>query len=177
MNYIVKYCISIIFINFFLCHFFYGQKKIELEKIRKEKILEIEKIENIISETKQDKNLSISKIDLISKKIIVRNEIIENLTSSLEDINRKINVLNEDINSKNVEIINLKEQYSKIIYSSYFRLKDYNIIMFILSSRNFNQAYRRLYFLKQYSNERKNLITKIFSEISEYKIIITKTEE
>jgi murein hydrolase activator len=148
------------------------QKKLELEKIRKEKVLEIEKIENIVSETKHDKNISINKIDLISKKIEIRTEIIENINSTIEDIEGKINILKDEISGKNVEIDKLKQQYSKIIYSSYYRLKNYNVIMFILSAKNFNEAYRRFYFLKQYTSERKNLIERISVEINEYKEII-----
>jgi murein hydrolase activator len=167
-----KYESSIILILLITGTIINGQKRIELEKIRKEKLQEIEKIENILSETKHDKSSSIQKIDLISKKIIVRNEIIENLNFTIDDIGKRISILNDEILIKNNEISNLKQQYAKIIYSSYYRLKNYNLIIFILSAENFNQAYRRFYYLKQYSNERKILIEKIISEISECEKII-----
>ncbi len=179
MNFYLKYFILIILINLFIDFLGYGQKKVELERIRKEKILEIEKIENIINETKQDKDLSLNKINLISKKIDIRNEIIENLTLSVEDIEKRINILNEEINNRSYEIKDLKRQYAKIICTSYYRLKNYNLVMFILSSNNFNQAYRRLYFLRQYSNGRKNLISKISFEIDIYgeKILCLKDDK
>jgi len=173
LNYFKKYDLCIIFLYLFTSLVLFGQKKVELEKIRKEKLQEIDKIENILSETKLDKSSSIQKIDLISKKIVVRNEIIENLNFSIDDIGKRIEILSEEILLKNDEINNLKLQYAKIVYSSYYKLKNYNLIMYILSATNFNQAYRRFYYLKQYSNKRKNLIYKIISEIGEYEKIIS----
>ena len=163
MKYFLKYCVCFIFIIFFYSGVILSQKRIELEKIRKEKIEEIEKIENIISETKHDKTISLNKIDLISKKILIRNEIIDNINISISDIEIRIDVLNKEISGKSDEINELKQQYAKIIYSSYYRWKNYNLVMFILSAKNFNEAYRRFYFLKQYTNERKNLINKILN--------------
>jgi murein hydrolase activator len=177
LKYFLKYCVCFIIIIFFYSVHILCQKRIELERIRKEKIEEIEKIENIISETKHDKSISLNKIDLISKKIFIRNEIIDNISASISDIEIRIDVLNQEISGKSDEIYKLKQQYAKIIYSSYYRWKNYNLVMFILSAKNFNEAYRRFYFLKQYTNERKNLIKKISGEIIEYEEIITNLKD
>jgi len=150
----------------------FSQKKNELEKIRQEKLEEIDKIEKIILDTKNDKNLSLSKINLISKKIEIRNELIDNISVSIDEASKKMDILTQEINLKYQEIEKLKEQYAKIIYSSYYHLKNYNVFIFILSSKNFNQAYRRLYYLREYTNERKQLIEKIGNEIYKYKDII-----
>jgi septal ring factor EnvC (AmiA/AmiB activator) len=126
---------------------------------------EIENIENIISDTKKDKDFSFNKINLLSRKISIRNEIIENLSSEIEEIATKINILSLDISSRNNEIQDLKNEYKKIIYISYYRLKNFNQLMFLLSSNSINQAYRRFYYLRQYAMHRKNLLNRISGEI------------
>jgi murein hydrolase activator len=170
---IIKYGICILNVILITNISIDSQSKSELEKIRKEKIFEIEKIENILSETKHDKSVSIQKIDLISKKIVVRNDIIDNLNVSIEDISKRIDILSEEINLRSNEINNLKQQYAKIVNTSYYRLKNYNLIMFILSAESFNQAYRRFYYLKEFASERKKLLNKINMEIMEYESIIS----
>ncbi len=141
------------------------QKRTDLEKIRKEKLKEIENIENLISDTKKGKDYSLNKINLLNRKISIRNEIIENLNNSIDEIGAKINLLSIDISSRNIEIQNFKEEYRKIIYVSYYRLKNFNQLIFILSSNSVNQAYRRLYYLRQYAVHRKNLLIRINNEI------------
>jgi septal ring factor EnvC (AmiA/AmiB activator) len=151
----------------------FSQKKLDLEKIRKEKLREIEKIEGLISKTNEDKKLTIAKINLIAKKISVRQEIITNLNNSIEEIDGKILLLSDDIATKDEKVNELRTQYSRIIYNSYYRLKNYNKLLFIFSATNFNQAYRRFYFLKQYAEERRNLILKIKYEIFDLENNIT----
>jgi septal ring factor EnvC (AmiA/AmiB activator) len=141
------------------------QKRSDLEKTRKEKLKEIENIENLITDTKKDKSFSLNKINLLSRKISIRNEIIENLNNEVDEIDIKINILSLDIATRNGEILNLKNEYQKIIYISYYRLKNFNQLMFILSSTSVNQAYRRLYYLRQYTVHRKNLLLRINNEI------------
>ena len=157
----------------------FSQKRNDLEKLRNQKLREIEKIENLLSKTKQDRDFSYNQINLLNRKIVIRNEIIENLNSEITDIELKVDVLSLDINYKNEEVTNLKTEYAKIIYSSYYRLKNFNPLLFIVSSNSFNQAYRRFYFLKQYTVHRKNVLVSISSEINDIENNITelKTEK
>jgi septal ring factor EnvC (AmiA/AmiB activator) len=170
--------ISIIFFIFISSQLF-SQKRADLEKMRKAKLKEMENIENLLSKTKKDKSLTISQINLLSRKIIIRNEIIETLNDEIKDIEFKINILSSDINYKNDEVTKLKTEYAKIVYSSYYRLKNFNPLLFIVSSSSFNQAYRRFYFLKQYTVHRKNVLRSIISEINtiENNISELKTEK
>jgi len=133
------------------------QKKIDLEIKRKDKLKEIEKVENLIEKTRLNKEISMNKVNLLIRKIDIRDEIIQNLSSDIEEIKLKINLLTNEIIQRENEVINLKKEYSKIIYNSYFRLKNYNYLIFFFSSNSFNQAYRRLLYIKEYSEFRKYL--------------------
>ena len=63
--------------------------------------------------------------------------------------NRKI------IEEKNKELIKLKQDYAKMIYFADKNKHSFDSWVFIFSSKSFNQAYKRLKYLKQYTQHRK----------------------
>lgn len=151
----------------------HSQKRLNLEKLRREKLNEIEKVENFLNKTNSDKEVTSNRISLLSKKISLRLELIEDLSSEIDDIEGRIVVLNEDIGSKNSDIIKLKDEYSKMVYSSYYHFRNYNTLIFILASNSFNQAYRRFNFLKQYTFHRKSVLADINNEIGNLEVKIS----
>ena len=163
MKFSLYIIISIFLFSVYL--FAEGQPRADLEKKRKEKLKEMEKIEALISKAKENKDLSLNQINLINRKITVRNEIIEDLSNELNQLDVKLDIVSNSIYQKNLEIQKLKEEYAKIVYNSYYRIKNYNQLLFIFSSENFNQAYRRFYFLKEYTTHRKNILLSINREI------------
>jgi hypothetical protein len=48
----------------------------------------------------------------------------------------------------------LKTEYARLIYSTYKNRNAYSRLMFIFSSQNFNQAFKRLKYLQQYAEYR-----------------------
>lgn len=60
-----------------------------------------------------------------------------------------------EINKLNRELKILKEDYAKMIVKSYKSRNDQSRIMFVLSSQNFLQAYKRIQYMKQYASFRK----------------------
>ena len=55
----------------------------------------------------------------------------------------------------------LKDEYAKMIFSTYKQKGKRNDMMFIISASDFNQAYKRILYLKQYTSFRKNQAIKI----------------
>ena len=60
-----------------------------------------------------------------------------------------------EINKLNKELKVLKEDYAEMIIKSYKSRSTQSRAMFLLSSENFLQAYKRLQYMKQYSSYRK----------------------
>lgn len=71
------------------------------------------------------------------------------------------------INKLNKELSILKEDYAKMILKSYKSRSEQSRAMFILSSENFLQAYKRAQYLKQYTNFRKAQGEEIYSKSTE----------
>lgn len=135
----------------------YGQstKQKELEKKRQllmEQIAQINKLRksnkakeiNILNDVKDLKDKIKAREDLIK----ITNDQASLLTSQ---INKNINKLTDLRN----ELKKLKSDYAALIQKSYKSKSNQSRIMFLLSSESFLQAYKRVQYLKQYSNYRK----------------------
>ena len=156
------------------CLFVFSQKRADLESKKKEKLKQIENVEKLIQQTKTNKSSTIEKINLINRKISLRNEIIADLSTELELIEARISLLSNDILNKSSELESLKSEYARILNSSYYRFRNYNSVMFIMAANSFNNAYRRFYYLKQYTVHRKNVLQNIQNQISVLESSITE---
>ena len=95
----------------------------------------------------------------------------------IKNINKTILESKGTISTKEAELETLRENYSKIIIFSYSKnkgLKDQ--LMFIISSDDFNQAYKRLLYVKQYTAQRKNYSIQISKEQKELQQEVNKLE-
>jgi septal ring factor EnvC (AmiA/AmiB activator) len=77
------------------------------------------------------------------------------LKKQIFKLENKILENEKSINDAEKEIIELKKEYGEIIYSLQKNKNERNDLMFIISSETFNQAYKRILFLREYSRARK----------------------
>lgn len=147
------------FLSFFIllsCSVFsFGQKKVELENKKVMLQKDIRYTETLLNETKINKKLSLNQLVTLNKKISIREELIEAVSSEIGFINSQINQNKEIINIKEADLNQLKEEYSKMIYFAYKNQNSYDRLMFVFSSKDFNQAFNRLKYMQQYSDYRK----------------------
>lgn len=152
-----SYTFHILFLFIFLMNFsVFSQTKAQLENQRKKYKSEIAKLNELLyGEVKKEKN-ALEDLKDLNQKIEVRNKFINTinleaklLSNAILKNERKVNVLN-----KNLEA--LKADYAEMIYKSYKSKSQQSRAMFLLSSQNFYQAYKRLEYMKQYTKFRKN---------------------
>ena len=129
------------------------QKKLEAQKISLKK--EIIQINSLIEDSRRrSKNLANEledlqlKISVRDKLININNSQLNNLTSIIENQTKKIADLENNL-------IDLKNEYEKIIYTSYKKRSTQMKLMFLFASENLNQAFKRFQYFKQYSKYRK----------------------
>ena len=135
------------------------QKKLEAQKISLKK--EISQINSLIVESKKrSKNLADDLEDL-QLKISVRDKLININNSQLNNLTNIINNQNDRIDDLEVNLTNLKNEYEKIIYTSYKKRSTQMKLMFLFASENINQAFKRFQYFKQYSKYRKKQADKI----------------
>ena len=156
------------------------QKKLEAQKISLNK--EIIQINSLIVESKKrSKNLA-NDLEDLQLKISVRDKIININNSQLNNLTNIINNKNDRIVDLQTNLTNLKNEYKKIIYNSYKKRSTQMKLMFLFSSENINQAFKRFQYFKQYSKYRKKQAEKIVQiqqEIEENvdSLVISKSQK
>ena len=76
-----------------------------------------------------------------------------------------------ELNKLNRKLTALKADYADMIFKSYKSKSQQSRLMFLLSSQNFYQAYKRLEYLKQYTSFRKKQGEEIVLQSTEVKIL------
>lgn len=153
---------SFLFILLLITYLSFGQNKdiLKQQQIALEK--EINYTTSLLNKTKENKKSSLVYIDYLDKKISSQERLLQLLNieqnllkKQIFKLENKILENEKSINDAEKEIIELKKEYAEIIYSLQKNKNERNDLMFIISSETFNQAYKRILFLREYSRARK----------------------
>lgn len=130
-------------------------ERAKLEKRRAAIQAEINQYDKLLSSAKKDKRSVLSQVQTIDAKISKTQEIINITNKQANLITRSINTNAEEIKKLNAEIKELKKEYGEMIVKTYKSKNDQSRLMFLLSSEDFLQAYKRIQYLKAYADYRK----------------------
>ncbi|MDF2386905.1 peptidoglycan DD-metalloendopeptidase family protein [Nostoc ellipsosporum NOK] len=124
--------------------------KTALEKERQELQKELREMQQAYDKVKGQTRQNLGQITLLNRKISLQEQYINN-------INKEVKLIDDDIYLSNLEIYRLqkqldtlKEQYSRSVVYAYKNRASYNYLNFIFSSTSFNDALRRIAYLKEY---------------------------
>jgi septal ring factor EnvC (AmiA/AmiB activator) len=142
---------------FFLSVFsVFGQTRKQLEVQRKKLNKEIKQVNTLLfNEKKKEKN-ALNDLKDINKKIEVRSKLISTINAEASILSKEISVNEAKLKKLKKKLAELKEDYADMIFKSYKSKSQQSRTMFLLSSQNFHQAYKRLEYMKQYTSFRKN---------------------
>ncbi len=126
-----------------------------LEAKRERLLQEINDINRLLfAETKEKGNV-LDQIEALDQKINVRQELIKVTNQQSNLLSRKINANIRNISKLKSDLNALKDDYAAIIQKSYQNKSQESRLMFLLSSENFFQAFKRLQYMKQYADFRR----------------------
>ncbi len=141
------------------------QKALEAKRERLQK--EIKEMNRLLFANKKEKGNVLEQMDALDRKINIKQELIRVTNQQSNLLNRQINSNVRSIGKLREDLELLKKDYAQLIQKSYQNKSQENRLMFLLSSENFFQAYKRLQYMGQYTKFRKK----------QGEGIITKTEE
>ena len=140
----------------------FAQSLTDLQQKKQNAAREITYTSNLLNQAQQEEKASLNRLRLINNTISQRNILISSLSEELsvyqEFIDNNIMVvrmLSEDIEE-------IKKEYAALIRLAYKNKNAVNELMFLLSAENFNQAYRRLVYMRRYTSYRKKQADAIF---------------
>ncbi len=141
------------------------QKALEAKRTRLQN--EIKEMNRLLFVEKKQKGSVLEQMDAIDRKVNISQELIRVTNQQSNLLNRQINANIRSIGKLREDLEFLKKDYAQLIQKSYQNKLNGNRLMFLLSSDNFFQAFKRMQYMKQYANHRKKQGLEI----------MTKTEE
>ena len=131
-----------------------GQSVEQLQEDIKKAEREIELNTALLKSAKKDETLTLGQLKITRSSINNRKSIIRTLGKQVAVINRGITSENIKINDLNTQLTTLKSDYAKMIVVAYKNYKLNNYLLFLFASNDFNDATKRIAYMKRYNNMR-----------------------
>ena len=129
---------------------------------------EIKLTSSLLQKAKKEKNQSLTTLKTLNKQIQSRKEIIQALDLEVKMVSIQIGNLKQQIQETQQSIVtqqellnNLKSEYALMIRHAYFNRNTYDRLAFVFSSHSYNQAFKRLRYLQEYSQFRQKQVEEI----------------
>ncbi|MFD1757891.1 murein hydrolase activator EnvC family protein [Rufibacter sediminis] len=132
------------------------KSKAQLEREKNANLKRIQEANRILQQTAQKKQASLGQLNVIKEKITVQKGVIKNISSEIVYLNRDLRTTEEKVADAQADLQRLKKEYSRLIYAASKSANSYNKLMFLFAADSFNQMMRRMRYLRQYTEARKN---------------------
>ena len=156
----VQKFIVVAVLSVFVCSL-QAQSVKELEKQRNKTLQLLESTSKMLNETKKSQRSSLNKLTIINKNIVERKTLINNIGKEINELDGEVQRLNQEKRLLENRLSTLKRDYARLVQEAHLNRSVYTKIMFVLSANSFDQSYRRLRYLQEYSDYRKQQVKKI----------------
>ena len=162
----------ILFLNIFFIQLVSGQTRKELEDKRKKTLEEISYVDNLLKETEKEKSTSINQLKIIGNKLVLRETVISGMREEIALLSGRIDLNESAIDIMEKDLVVMKRDYARTIVNSYKAKKGNPALVYILSSKDFNQGYKRLKYLQQitiFRHKETEIILELLEQIEKSK--------
>ncbi|MCF8357504.1 MAG: peptidoglycan DD-metalloendopeptidase family protein [Prolixibacteraceae bacterium] len=147
----IAFCIAAFLFSFTVKAQTLNELKNRKEKTKKE----IEYTNRLLNETGKDTRVSINKLSILNQKIKLRNELIADYNTQLNLLQKSIDDNQFIVDLLTNDLERIRHEYAQMIKQAYRNRGNYNLLIFLFSSKSFNQAYKRFLYLRQMARYRK----------------------
>ncbi len=149
-----------LFICLFLACFFNnaiaqnGNSRDDLQKQAQSLQRELDDLNRLLDQTKKNKKSSLAQLAVIRNKISKREALINGIAKQVKLLDNAIQTNQQDVRRLNNELDTLKYRYAKSIVFAYQSRSGYEYLNFLFSAGSFNDAVKRITYLKSYRQNR-----------------------
>ena len=154
----------------------FAQTTEELEKRVGQLQSEIQTSQRLLQQTSQNREATVREIELLQAQIKKRQELVNAYKSQLDALNKEIKTYQKDVTNLQGELEKNRKEYADLLVISYRNRNNLNNLLFIFSSDDFNQAIRRIRYIKQFNELLKQKMADIESNKTEIKTRIECSE-
>ena len=127
-----------------------AQSRSDLERDRAAIQKEIEDVKRSLDETKKNKKETLGQLALLQRKLRLRQAAIQNINEQINYIQGDMNQSWRDILKLRKELDTLRKQYEESVVYAYKNRSNYDFLNFIFSASSFNDALKRVEYLRSY---------------------------
>lgn len=135
------------------------QQELEAQRQRLQK--EIKQINRLLYSNRSQRKSAVGEVEDLEVKLNVRQRLIQVSNQQANYLTQRITINEKEIDRLRKEVQQAKEDYAKMIQESYKSQSEQNRLMFLFSSENLLQAYKRIQYMKQYARFRKRQAVEI----------------
>jgi septal ring factor EnvC (AmiA/AmiB activator) len=135
--------------------------KAALEQERKEIQRELNEIQQLFDQVKSQKKQTLGQLNLLNRKIQLQEKYLNSINREIHSIEDNIYLSELEIYRLNKQLDTLKVQYARSVVYAYRYRSNYDNINFIFSASNFNDALKRMDYLRSYRAYREKQVANI----------------
>ena len=140
-----------------------GKSKKQLQSEISSLQKEIATANQLLKKTKKDKEMTLNEVNLLDKKIKQREQLIKAYNEQIAVLDEEINAGQSNIKTLNSDLSKLRKEYAKMLTFANKNRSHYDKLGFVFASKDFNQAFRRLRYIREFSDARKIKMDQIAS--------------
>lgn len=133
-----------------------GQSITELRAKKSDAEKQIRLTNSLLEEVKKNEQASLAKLQLLKSQISYRSEIIASINRELELVDWSIANNNEIVAMLQSDLERMKKEYAAMIRFAQKNKNSYDMLIFLFSAEDVNQAYKRWLYLRQYARYRRS---------------------
>ena len=125
-------------------------KKEDINKLKKqEKSIKdkVNKTDKQLVSTQKSTKQSLQELERLDADIEYRDNLIRRRSTEIDDINLQIDSLNKSVKELNKECEGMRKKYADMLYYAYMTKGQQSKLLYILSSKSFQEGYRRYQYL------------------------------
>ncbi len=135
--------------------------KVRLENERKALQNELKAIQADYNKVKGQTKQTIGQLNILQRKMNLQNQYIHNINKEIRMISDDIYLSTLELNKLQRQLDTLKQQYAKSVQYAYKNRSNYDYLNFIFSANTFNDALKRISYLRAYRNYREQQVENI----------------
>lgn len=149
----------------------------ELSQKRKSIESNIKRLNKLIDETSKSKKSTSHDLSLNKQKLNLKNQLINQIDNEIKFTEKQILISQQNIDSLTILLETKNDEFANVIQKSFKNRNEKYLMLYILSSTNFNQAYVRIKFYKQIMNYQAQKLEEIKTIINERSVQSTNLLE
>jgi len=122
---------------------------------------EISTANQLLKKTTKDKEMTLNEVNILDKKIRQREQLIKAYNEQIAVLDEEINAGQSNIKSLNSDLGKLRKEYAKMLVFANKNRSHYERLGFVFASKDFNQAFSRLRYIRQFNDSRKTKMDQI----------------